>query len=166
MSAHQGWSVAERIQSFLSPPDARGCRLWQGSRRRAGRAHPNGYATITVQGRGRVASRVLWTLTHGPIPKGLNVLHTCDTPPCCEITHLFLGTHADNVADMVAKGRQAKAHRTMTESQAREALAMYRSEAFTLTQIANRYGVTMQAIWQLGMGRNWKRLHTEQETHA
>ena len=159
-------SLEEKIQSMLDPPNERGCRLWRGFRRLGGYAHPEGYATIAIDHRQRPVSRVLWELRHGPIPEGLNVLHKCDTPPCGEETHFFLGTHADNVADMVAKGRHAKAHRTMTEVQAREALEMYRSGAFTLQAIADRYGVTIQAIWLLGKGKNWQRLHTELEQHA
>jgi hypothetical protein len=52
------------------------------------------------------AQRVAWEVKHGPIPHGMHVLHKCDNPPCVAVEHLFLGTHADNMADKIAKGRQ------------------------------------------------------------
>jgi len=48
---------------------------------------------------------VAWEDVNGPISDGLWVLHRCDNPPCCRPDHLFLGTPADNTADMIAKGR-------------------------------------------------------------
>jgi hypothetical protein len=68
------------------------------------------------------AHRVAWEIADGePPPSDLHVLHTCDNPPCTRNDergiyivngkelprwgHLFLGTDADNVADMIAKGR-------------------------------------------------------------
>lgn len=51
------------------------------------------------------AHRKAWEDEHGPIPPGMKVLHRCDNPPCVNVDHLFLGTQADNIADMIAKGR-------------------------------------------------------------
>ena len=53
------------------------------------------------------AHRFSWELANGPIPDGLNALHSCDNRPCVNPEHLFLGTHGDNVKDKVAKGRAA-----------------------------------------------------------
>ncbi len=54
------------------------------------------------------AHRLAWTVLVGPIPEGQYVLHKCDNPPCVNTDHLFLGTHAENMADRNAKGRQAR----------------------------------------------------------
>lgn len=75
-----------------------GCLEWTGCFQR--------YGIVRVAGRSRKAHRVAWELANGrPIPPGLNVLHRCDNGRCVEPQHLFLGTQADNVADMCSKGR-------------------------------------------------------------
>lgn len=80
-----------------------GCWLW------AGKRGPNGYAygAIWCDGKRKTASlhRVAYSVFHGPIPDGMLVLHRCDVRSCLNPAHLFLGTQADNMTDMVTKGR-------------------------------------------------------------
>ena len=64
-----------------------------------------GYGFRSLNGRQMRAHRAAWIEAHGPIPDGMMVLHRCDNPGCVRVEHLFLGTAADNTADMITKGR-------------------------------------------------------------
>lgn len=97
--------VADR---FWDKTDRRGrCWLWLAARDRKGYGK-FGVGTLGHDRRVESAHRVAWELTRGPIPGGMYVLHHCDNPWCVNPDHLWLGTRADNAADMVAKGRSTK----------------------------------------------------------
>ena len=101
-------TVAERLASGLERKP-NGCLEWTRS------TTPKGYGLISVEGRLEYTHRLAWQLTNGPIPNGLCVLHHCDNPPCCDAEKcLFLGTKAENTADMMAKGRGRGINRSKT----------------------------------------------------
>jgi hypothetical protein len=72
-----------------------------------GRISALGYGVMKVNQKLWMAHRLAWILTHGPITIAQHVLHRCDNRPCCNPAHHFLGNQQINVADMIAKGRQA-----------------------------------------------------------
>ncbi len=78
-----------------------GCWPWTAS------VDPRGYG-YAPKGLGeKTTHRAAWRLANGPAG-GLLVCHRCDNPPCCNPSHLFLGTTQENTADRDAKGRTAR----------------------------------------------------------
>jgi len=99
------------LTRFWSRVDRRGprdCWSWTAGCCTAGYGHFRLGSASTGDRRKELSHRLAYELTKGPIPDGLKVLHECDNPPCCNPAHLFVGTHADNMRDMHAKGRQRK----------------------------------------------------------
>src|SRR5437899_3345664 len=79
------------------------CWPWLGHTNRKG--YGRIYGGIGQDNGVQSAHRVSYRIHYGAIPGKLWVLHRCDNPPCVNPAHLFIGTVADNVRDMMAKGR-------------------------------------------------------------
>src|SRR5438128_94028 len=89
------WS---RVPTTQDPKD---CWEWVAAR------DGKGYGNFAVRGKNFVASRLAYILTYGDISTDLYVCHRCDNPPCCNPSHLFLGTPSANQYDAAQKGRKS-----------------------------------------------------------
>jgi len=147
-------TVAER---FWEKVDKRGldeCWPWMGNR------NPDGYGKLRIGDEVVKAHRVAWMLMRGAIPKGMHVLHHCDSPACCNAKrHLFLGTHADNMADMKRKGRasgDSRANTKITWADADE-IRRLNYAGMPRKEIAGKFRVHLATIGRIVTMKRWVR---------
>jgi hypothetical protein len=117
-----------------------GCWEWiAGSRVR-------NYGQIRVSDRNVLVHRLAFQLWRGEIPPGIHVLHRCDNPACFNPDHLFLGTHRDNMEDMVRKGRS---QRKLSD----EAVAEIRNSGLPSMLLAGKHKVCVQTVNRIKSGK-------------
>lgn len=118
----------------------------------------DGYGFIQVNGSTERAHRVSYKLNYGDFPDEFLVCHHCDNRICINPRHLFLGTVADNNADMVSKGRntppcgERNSHSKLTEGD----VLLVRGMVGTHSKIAKRFGVTRCTISNIKARRTWR----------
>jgi len=137
MMAPKTQPLAERIWPKVKRTI--GCWLWTGAASRYGVIGTGGH-----RGVGRV-HRLVYEMTKGPIPAGMQVLHSCDTPLCVRPSHLHLGTHADNMEEMRARGR----HRGGLTPIPAQTVAIIKQEVARGTRrsaLARRFGYSWSGI--------------------
>lgn len=115
-----------------------------------------------------LAHRISWEINVGPIPGGLCVLHACDNPECTRPSHLFLGTHQDNMTDMKAKGRSGPSQhpermpRGSASGMARltevdiPKIRQLLSNGTPDRRVALAFGVSRSAIRCIRIGETWR----------
>lgn len=155
--------ISTQLDRFLTLLDQSqgpyGCWLWQGHTR-----HGYGTLHLTVNKRRTItgAHRIAFVLAGGTIPPGQFVLHRCDVRACCNPLHLFLGTHAENSADKVAKGRhkifQGTQHgmAKLTDDAVQEIRRLTGQER--PRSVARRFGISSSNVWRIQTGKSWKHL--------
>jgi hypothetical protein len=168
-------SLRERFEEKVNPdgpipahrPDLGPCAVWTASRDR------NGYGQFRIGRQTFLAHRVAYELDGETIPSGLQVLHHCDNGPggCVRRSHLFLGTPADNTADMVSKGRQRKGpnppgvmphgaahHATnLTDALVEEMLQLH-AQGWSRGELAEKYGISAPTCGDILRGKSWKHI--------
>jgi len=139
-----------------------GCWLWRGQK------SGKGYGGFSRGHRKPIflAHRLSWELHFGSIPDGLYVCHACDVPACVNPDHLFLGTPADNLADMISKGRGTFGERSqasvLTEDTVMVARALHAGGA-TSKEISAELGVNYRTIHDAIRGKTWRHLDAERQ---
>lgn len=147
------WSP-ETVQRFWSKVEKGAvdqCWLWTASRFVSG-----GYGQFMFERYPHRAHRVSYELTHGPIQQGLVVMHVCDNPPCCNPSHLCVGTLSDNSRDAVRKNRMFRPMPTKIGDA--DALAI-RASSERVGVLARKYGVSQALISGIKAGylpKRWR----------
>jgi len=150
-------TLEERFWAKVARRGPNDCWEWMAGKTTAGYGHIHGKGG--AKGKVIYAHRLSWELLNGPILKELCCLHRCDNPGCVNPTHLFLGSQIDNVADKVAKGRQAHGENAggckLTSDQVVEIRKEYASGNGTYRQLASKYGVNKAEIGYIVTHKRW-----------
>jgi hypothetical protein len=133
--------------------DSEGCWIW------LGRKYPNGYGRIGYQGSEICSHRLSWIVHRGQITDELMVLHKCDNPKCINPDHLFLGTQADNMHDMVTKNRQQHGSGHYASKITEEIVRYIRNSSDTGVSLSKALGVSTSLISMIRSNSIWKSVH-------
>ncbi len=151
--------LIKRFQRYIGMPTESGCIIWTGHK------NNHGYGSIgseSQKGRMLLAHRVSYEIAHGPISDSIMVLHSCDNPSCVNPDHLFLGTQADNIADMVSKGRGPNGTKAwnskLTDNDILEIRNRYASGGVTQRTLSDEFGISQSRICWIIKRKSWKHI--------
>lgn len=155
--------VEEKLKNYIVDEET-GCWNWQGKIKTT----RGGYGQITLYMRDRnpkkrtfATHRVSYAFHNGEDPKSLCVLHSCDNPSCMNPDHLSLGTHADNMRDMVEKGRSGVGVKNpscrLSEGVVVDIVEKIK-QGKTNIEIASLYPISHAQVSMIRTGKSWKHL--------
>ena len=113
---------------------------------------PENYGQVYFGGKTMRAHRVSWIINRGEIPKGMHVLHKCDNPPCVNPNHLWIGTHGENMKDMVIKDRhrpqdgEDNPNSKLSNKEVQEIRELYKTTKYSHRGLAKIFKVSRSAI--------------------
>jgi hypothetical protein len=120
-----------------------------------------GYGMLRIHNKGKLAHRISYERSVGPIPEGMNVLHSCDNPACLNPDHLFLGTQRDNIQDCVRKGRwrggaPGEKHGNCKLTQ--EQVLKIRVDKRAAKIVADEYRIFLSTVYKIRHRISWKHI--------
>ena len=151
-------SLERFFDKIAAPVSPSTCKLWLGGK------FASGYGCFKVGGKKYRAHRVAYAIHNSHLDPDVLVLHTCDTPPCVNPEHLFVGTHDDNQKDKESKGRGVRLHgedNTQARLKAEDVLeirSLFSSGTATILELAERFKVHPVHIWHIVHRQTWKHL--------
>lgn len=129
-------------------PELGSCWLWTAAIGKAG-----GYGSTTASGKTYFSHRRAWAFARGPVPRDLYVLHHCDNRRCVNPEHLFLGTHADNMEDMVRKNRARTGNPSKLTTEAATEILRRVKAGEQQRGLAAEFGVGESTVWRIAHGK-------------
>jgi len=142
--------TAQRFERKYIPEPNSGCWLWTAS------IGGGGYGMFWINEKQVGAHRAAYELFVRKPHDADVVCHTCDNKLCVNPAHLFVGTPADNSADMVAKNRQSKGEGRPNSKINRETAALVLASPLSDAEWAARLGVSKGTINHIRHRRNWR----------
>ncbi len=143
-------SPSERLAAHTEKSADSDCWLWTGA------CDQDGYGEIYADGRHERTHRLAYVLAHGAIPPGMFVLHSCDVPACVNPDHLRLGTHAENMLDMMARDRQSRGERRADAKLTEHDVRAIRQSPDTGVAVGRRYQISDVMVRMIRTRKKWK----------
>jgi len=153
--------------------DSDECLIWPFNKR----SDKFKYGIVYYEKRRQRVHRLVFRLIHGGLDPSLEVLHSCDNPPCFNPKHLRQGVQADNIKDIDLRGRRRSNGRPgilrgpnpllqgehsgkakLTTQVVAAIRAAYETGLFSQREVAEQYGTTRENVSQIVQRRSWKHL--------
>lgn len=153
--------LLEKLHAFSVKNEVSGCVEWIKGKTKAG----YGQMHVPKSGRNGVpvyCHVIAYKEIHGDIPQGMYVLHKCDNRACVNPDHLFLGTHLDNILDMLEKRRQPKGQdKTQSKLRDTDVFGIYEKheQGVTMYKMAKDLMVSYSTVYDIVRGKTWKHLY-------
>lgn len=143
--------VVARLFEWIVDDPVKGCWLCQL------KPATGGYCRTDCGSRRNVAvHRLMYEYFRGPIPEGLDLLHSCDVRVCCNPDHLRPGNALDNSRDAVERGRVRSGERHHRAKLTAQAVELVRASPLSAAKLARLFGVSVNTLNHARRGATWR----------